>query len=261
MHAWLQHPLTRGLAIDDPRTTELRRRIIEEKPFLKRIYGEWYQAIARELPVGTEPVLELGSGAGFMGEYIPNLITSEVFLCSRLDVVLDARTLPFAPQSLRAIVMTDVLHHIPDVRAFFVGAARCVAHGGAIIMVEPWNTNWSRLIYQHLHHEPFLPEQVSWELDAAGPLSGANGALSWMLFERDRAKFEQEFPNWRVSKIEIGMPFRYLVSGGVSLRNLMPEQTYPIWSAVENAMHPWMKHWGMFAQVIISHNYKNYEQY
>ena len=35
---WLEHPLTRGLDLDDPRTTHLRRRVLDEKRFLRRIY-------------------------------------------------------------------------------------------------------------------------------------------------------------------------------------------------------------------------------
>jgi len=42
--------------------------------------------------------------------------------------------------SLRAIVMTDVLHHIPNVESFFAEAARCVRPGGVIVMIEPWLT-------------------------------------------------------------------------------------------------------------------------
>jgi hypothetical protein len=44
-------------------------------------------------------------------------------------------------------------------------------------MVEPWVSDWSKFIYGHLHHEPFLPEASNWVIPAAGPLSGANGAL------------------------------------------------------------------------------------
>ena len=47
---WFEHPLTRGLDLDDPRTTHLRRRILAEKPFLRKIYEEWYERIAASLP-------------------------------------------------------------------------------------------------------------------------------------------------------------------------------------------------------------------
>jgi hypothetical protein len=54
---WLAHPLTRGLDIDDPRTTRLRQKIIQEKDFLRRIYQEWYREIAAALPLSQGAVL------------------------------------------------------------------------------------------------------------------------------------------------------------------------------------------------------------
>jgi len=75
------------------------------------------------------PVLELGSGAGFLKSFVPDLITSEVFYCPGIDFVLNGLDLPFMTGSLQGIVMTDVLHHIPQPRRFFAEAARCVCPG------------------------------------------------------------------------------------------------------------------------------------
>jgi SAM-dependent methyltransferase len=136
--AWLTHPLTREMDLDDPRTTQLRRRIIGEKSFLRRIYQEWYTALAAALPQGRGAILEIGSGAGFLDEYIPGLITSEIFYCPGISAVLDGQQLPFAEGVLRGIVMTDVLHHLPQPRAFLSEAARCVQPGGVLVMIEPW---------------------------------------------------------------------------------------------------------------------------
>jgi len=248
---WLDHPLTRGLDIDDPRTTQLRRDIIARKPFLRRIYEEWYTGIAKALPVGDNPVLELGSGAGFLADFVPGLVRSEVFLTSGIDLVLDGLALPFKDDSLRGIAMTNVLHHLPAPGRFFAEAARCVGKGGVIAMVEPWVSPWSRLVYTRLHHEPFLHEVAEWESLAGGPLSGANGALPWILFVRDRKRFEREFPVWRIRSIRPLMPFRYLLSGGVSLRTLVPGITYPIWSALEGVLSPWDAKLSMFAFVVL----------
>src|SRR5215470_19735002 len=126
----LAHPLTRDLDIDDPRTTHLRQQIIQKKSFLRQIYEEWYQAISTALPSGEGAVLELGAGAGFMKDFVPNLITSEIFYCPNIRAVLDASRLPFVARSLRGIVMTDVLHHLPHARHFFMEATRCVRPGG-----------------------------------------------------------------------------------------------------------------------------------
>lgn len=248
---WLAHPLTRGMNIDDPRTTSLRRQIIQEKSFLRQIYQEWYGAIATALPAGEEPVLELGSGAGFLSDFIPGLITSEIFCCPSVRVVLDGSRLPFADASLRGIVMTDVLHHLPQPRRFFTEAARCVRHGGVIVMIEPWVSSWSRLIYRRLHHEPFQPEATEWESPRGGPLSGANSALAWMIFERDRDQFEREFPVWQVRLIRPFMPFRYLVSGGVSMRSLMPSWSFRFWHRLEHTFSSCMNHLAMFSEIVV----------
>src|SRR5206468_12991437 len=81
LETWFAHPLTRGLDIDDPRTTHLRLQIIQEKSFLRQIYHEWYRAISATLPSSEAAVHELGSGGGFMSTVIPHLITSELFYC------------------------------------------------------------------------------------------------------------------------------------------------------------------------------------
>jgi len=251
LRSLLAHPLTRGFDLDDPRTTALRRQIIEQKPFLRQIYREWYATIARAVPPGEGAVLELGSGAGFLHKQIPGLITSEVLPCAGVDAILDAQHLPFGDGTLRAIVMTDVLHHLPRVRDFFSEAARCVRPGGVVVMIEPWATTWSRLIYRHLHHEPFVEDVAEWEFPSSGPLSGANGALPWVVFCRDRARFEREFPGWRIKRIQPMMPFRYLISGGVSMRSLMPGQASGLWRGIERALQPWVDKLGMFACIVL----------
>jgi SAM-dependent methyltransferase len=247
--AWLRHPLTRGFDLDDPSAVERIRLLIQRKPSLRAIYAEWYTAISRALPPGDDPVLEVGSGPGFLKDFIPGLITSEILACRGIRVSLDATRLPFSAGVLRAIVMTNVLHHLPQPRRFFADAARCVRPGGAIVMVEPWVSRWSTFVYTRLHHEPFERDAERWEFPATGPLSGANGALPWILFVRDRSRFEEEFPEWQIESIRPCLPFRYLLSGGVSLRNLMPYSSDRIWRGFERLLRPWMTQWAMFAEI------------
>lgn len=251
MTSWLTHPLARGLSVDDPRGLEVRRRIIREKPFLQRIYREWYAAIAGSLPPGAGRVLELGSGPGFLGDVLPGLVTSDLLPRAGLDLLLDGRALPVRDASLRAIVMTDVLHHIPEPRRFLREASRCVRGGGRIVMIEPWVSEWSSFIYTRLHHEPFAPDAADWEFPAGGPLSAANMALPWIIFVRDRARFEREFPEWRLVGVTPLMPFRYLLSGGVSMRGLAPAWTFGLWRGIEHLLEPWMDRLGLFAHIVL----------
>lgn len=249
--SWLAHPLTRGLDIDSPQTTNLRKEIIRSKPFLRKIYEEWYRGIAAEIPSGPGKVLELGTGAGFLKDYIPGLITSDVFPVEGVDLIVDATHLPFEEGQLKAITMSNVFHHFADVRCFLDEATRCVRAGGRIVMLEPWNTLWSRFIYRRLHHEPFEPGSSDWGFEGLGPLSDANGALPWIVFQRDRLQFEQEYPLWRVRSIRATMPFRYLVSGGVSMRSLMPGWSFPLWKGLEWCLHPLRGLLGMFAFIVL----------
>ena len=251
LRSLLDHPLTRGLDIDDPRTTQLRREIIQEKGFLRRIYQEWYSAIAGALAQSIGPIVELGSGAGFVKDFVPHLITSEIFYCPEVDVVLSGLDLPFAAASLRGIVLVEVLHHLPLPRRFFIEASRCVQPGGIVAMIEPWVTSWSRLVYSRLHHEPFNPEAEEWEFPASGPLSGANGALPYIIFVRDRPQFEREFPMWEIKTIKPMMPFCYLVAGGISMRSLMPGWSFKCWCALEDMLRPVMNNLAMFAYIVL----------
>ena len=247
----LAHPLTRGMGLDDPRTTELRRRIVKEKRFLSKVYAEWYLFIVSSLPRIPGGVLELGSGAGFLRDVIPGLIASEYFFCQGVKAVLDGRQLPFSRASLRAIVMTNVFHHLTEARRFLRESERCLKPGGAVIMVEPWVTSWSRLVYTKLHHEPFDPSAAHWEFPSSGPLSGANGALPWMVFERDRETFEAEFPSLRISRVEPFMPLLYLFSGGISTRSLVPAWSFPALKWFEALLTPWNQSTGMFAKLVV----------
>jgi hypothetical protein len=120
-------------------------------------------------------------------------------------------------------------------------------------MIEPWVSHWSRFVYTHLHHEPFQPESPVWEFPSSGPLSGANGALPWIVFARDRRRFEAEFPQWQIEHVRPMMPFRYLLSGGVSLRPLTPAWSFGLWSAAESVLGPWERSLAMFAQITLRH--------
>lgn len=230
----------------------LRRQIIRTKPFLRRIYEEWYALVLESLPPGPGPVLELGSGAGFLGEIAPGVISSELFVCPGIRLVADAQRLPAATASLRAIAMVDVFHHLPDCGLFLREAARCTRPGGALVAIEPWVSWWSRFVYGRLHHEPFLPETTEWKFPASGPLSGANGALPWIVFERDRLVFEAAYPQWRIEQVRPIMPFRYLLSGGVGSRASAPAWTYRLAIALERLAELATGNVAMFAHVVLT---------
>jgi SAM-dependent methyltransferase len=248
---WLAYPLARELHPDDPTTTQIRRQVVQSKPFLRKIYLEWYQKLLDAIPPVEGQILELGSGAGFFRDVSPGAITSEVFPCPGVRAVIDARSLPFKDGALRSIVMTDVMHHIPDVGRFLAEAQRTIVAGGRLLMVEPWVSPWSSFVYTRFHPEPFRPQAPEWDFPSTGPLSGANGAIPWMVFHRDLERFRELFPRLHVLRVEPFMPFRYLLSGGVSMRALAPGWSFALCRRVENLLAPWMSRVAMFAFIAV----------
>jgi len=125
---------------------------------------------------------------------------------------------------------------------------RCLKAGGRIVMIEPANTWWSRFVYQNFHHELF-DMQAKWEQQELGRLSHGNGALAWIIFSRDGKIFEEEFPSLKIVSIHNHTPLRYLLSGGLTLRQLVPSFTYPAVIVLEYLLSPLDNILGMFQTI------------
>jgi SAM-dependent methyltransferase len=217
---------------------------------LEKLYTDFYEIFKRTVGADCRKMIELGSGGGFIKEIIPSVITSDIIKVPSVDMVFSAEQMPFENESVNAFFMIDVLHHIKNPRIFFAEAQRCLKKGGKIVMVEPANTLWGRFIYKNFHHETF-DTSAKWETDKTGPLSDANGALAWIIFQRDRKIFEAEFKNLKVVNISFHTPFRYLLSGGLSFRQLVPSFMYGFVKFLEICLSPFNKWLGMFETVIL----------
>lgn len=264
---WLKLPETMCIEdLDDPATTFLHAEIIQKKPFLKKLYIDFYKQFEKAVSDSKDKVLvELGSGGGFIKEVINNVITSDVLELPNVDKVFSALDMPFEETSVDAFFMFNVLHHITEPRAFFREALRCLKVVGRVVMIEPANTLWSRFIYKNFHHEAFDTQAPEWccrgqakrelgprkagTLQESGPLSGGNGALAWIIFWRDRKIFESEFPSLRIVRMRNHTPLRYLLSGGLTLRQLVPSFSYPAVKAIEYTLPPINDLLGMFQTI------------
>jgi SAM-dependent methyltransferase len=210
--------------LDDPARIEELRALVAKKPAVRKLYEETYAKYAACLkrcpPEGI--ALELGSGASFAKDRIPELVTSDVIPYAGVDRVVDATAMPFGSSALRAVFLCNVFHHIPDVAAFLREATRCLRPGGRVFIVDQHVGPISAPILRYAHHEPFDPAARSWSFTSAGPLSDANGALAWMVFRRDRKQFERQFPELNLERYEPHTPLRYWVSGGLKSWSLLP---------------------------------------
>ena len=233
--------------LDDPQTTLAHRDIIRSKPFLKKIYEEWYGILMKRTGSASGgKIVEIGSGGGFLKEVYPAVTTSDILPLGNCEMIFSAEKMPFANDSLGAIVMVNVFHHIPKPFLFLEEAQRTLQQGGKIVMIEPANSAFARFIYKNFHHEPF-DMNGGWEIESTGPLSGSNQALPSIYFERDRAKFENRFTQLKINSIEYFMPFRYLFSGGVSRKAMVPGWSFDFFKIFEKLLSPFSKQLGMFA--------------
>lgn len=248
---WLKLPETQNIDdLDDSKTALLHAKIIRRKFFLKKLYNDFYLLFKKSFPSDykNKVLVELGSGRGFIKKIIPNVITSDITKLPNVDMRFSALKMPFEDNSVDAFFMVNVLHHLQDARKFFKEANRCFKVGSKVIMIEPANTLWGRFIYQNFHHEPFNPKG-SWVLKKSAPLSSANGAIPWIIFYRDRKRFEKEFSSLKILKLQPHTPFRYLISGGFSFRQFLPSFTYNIIKGIEMILSPFNKYLGMFLTI------------
>ena len=205
---WLRrrwaHPLSRGLELDDPQALGVHGQIIRGNPLLQARYVfvyESFRSLDRELAPLNRPALEIGSGAGFLKSYISDVITSDVVAHEGIDRVEDACALSFADASLRAVYALGVLHHIPEPERFFGEVDRVLAPGGRCVLDEPSSSAFGYFMNRHFNHEHTDKHAREWGIAGDGRLTGANMALPYIIFRRDRGRFEELFPRLKIRRI------------------------------------------------------------
>jgi len=210
--------------LDDPNRHGEIAAIIQGKPAIKFFYEKiysWYSRCLKVVPA-QGMAIEFGAGAGFVKQLIPDIVTSDIIPYSGVDMVLDVQNLALPDRSLKAAFFTNVLHHVPDADKMFEQLSRVLVPKGRILIVDQYPGWPARLIFRYAHHEPFVPEAKEWKFETSGPLSGANGALAWILFFRDRERFEKKYPGLKIVRIERHTPFYYWLSGGLKSWSLIP---------------------------------------
>ena len=181
------------------------------------LYQEWYELISKNLSVIDGINIELGCGASFIDKTNKSIKKTDVFLNSNTDFKLNAMNIgENFENEISNLILVNVFHHITNPELFLKSAEKALLAGGRIIMIEPSNNYWSRLVYKLIGHEPFDTRQIEWEFESIDPLLDSNQALSWIIFERDYEKFKNLFPMFSLIQKKNIMPFSYLLSGGHS---------------------------------------------
>lgn len=237
--------MTQFLSDDPQAKAQIQRhqRIWAEKPVLRRIYNEEFFArlLAHKTPGGVS--IEIGGGPGFLRGLFPEVISTDLIRVPGLQAGVDAQRLPFRSACISNILGLDVLHHLASPVRFLKEAERVLRPGGRLILVEPWVTPLSFVVYRYLHQEDCDLSVRPLETDLAAPLSkpafDGNQAIPYLLFgEKYVARTMARLPSLRVTVVEKFSSFAYLMSFGFKRWNLLPEALYPAVAWLERASLP-----------------------
>jgi SAM-dependent methyltransferase len=255
---YLYEPRVRGVDVDDNRLLDIHRQVLLRKPLLKSAFETFYRDMADlsdRLLAKDGLEVELGTGAGFFKSIRPQLITSDIRRAPNIDMELDAQAMSFKSETVRCVYAINVFHHLPDPDLFFRELMRVLVPGGGCVLVEPHAGFASASLHRKLHvDEHFDPEAPGWTTAAiGGPLSGANQALSHIVFERDRKRFDELYGS-TLNIVHRGYELnalRYLLSGGLNFRQLVPGMLGGPIRLLERLGKPVAKHWSLHQATVI----------
>jgi SAM-dependent methyltransferase len=218
---------------------EQHRQAWSHNEALRTLYHRWYQQVRDHLPPPElGPWVEVGSGPGFAGEVIPELELSDVVRAPWHRYEADAEALPFGEGDLGAIVVFDVLHHIPRPSSFLTEAVRVLQPGGRVVMCEPYVSPLSFPVYRWLHEErcDFAVDPFGGGPTTSGDPFEGNQAIPTLLLMRRRQDLERRFPELRATHVEALAGPTYPASGGFSHRPLLPIRAWRALLALEDRL-------------------------
>jgi SAM-dependent methyltransferase len=240
----LTDPRLAGMDYDDgDRLAEVHRRILSEKPLMRAVFGDFYgrcRALDDALLSGEGLRVELGAGVSILKQFQPDVLCTDVKPTASVELVVDAQAMPFADRSVRAFYALNCFHHFPEPERFFAELLRVLVPGGGCVLVEPYHGPVARWFYARLFdQEGYDLAAPAWSQSGAGVMNGANQALSYVVFVRDAERFRREFPGLEVAHAApLTNHVRYLASGGLNFRSLVPAFAAPALRGVEALLAP-----------------------
>ena len=225
---WLRDPLLDGINVDRENRLELHRKILEKKRMLRESFAEFhnfFRKLEDRFLTGEGSKIELGAGASPMRDSYPEVLATDIISAPHLDMVVNAEAMDFADHSVKVIYGQNCFHHFPHPDRFFNELNRVLVPGGGAILLEPYYGPFASFLYKRLFRtEGFDKTFPSWETPVAGPMNGANQALSYIVFVRDKELYEKKYPCLKnVYHGTVGNYLKYLLSGGLNFRQILPD--------------------------------------
>ncbi len=252
---FLADPRLKGIDVDSDELVKVHRQIMIEKPMMNEVFKGFYDQCMdfdNQYFTGTGQRIEIGAGVSFFKDVYPEIISTDIKEAENLDRVLNAQDMDLEDNSVRAFYGLNCFHHFPQPRTFFKELERSLHSGGGCVLIEPYYGPVAAKMYKNLFDtEIFEINQKEWESDS-GFMNGANQALSYMVFVRDRLQFEKEFRGLEIVEIKVMNNYmRYLISGGLNFRSLLPSFLSPIIRFKEFLFRPLNRFLGLHYAIVI----------
>ena len=138
------------------------------------------------------------------------------------EKVIQAPLLPLLDNTVKALILNKVFHHIPNVSTFLAECERVLAPGGQLLIIDPSHTPLARFLLKHFHTEPYDDKIDNWDFISNNKATDANQANTWNIFFRDQKKFTINYPSLHLTKTQFLPWISYILTGGVSGKNLIP---------------------------------------
>lgn len=223
---------------------KIHQEILGQKQMLQEVFRECHDLLIdmerRYFGDTTGLRIELGAGVAPIRNSDPDILVTDVVPAAHLDRVLDAQAMDLPDNVVRTLFGQNCFHHFPEPSRFFAEAVRVLKPGGGVILIEPYYGLCASFLFKRLFSsEGFDKEMPGWTVPMNGPMNGANQALSYLVFKRDRAEFERQFPSLELVHTEpLGNYLRYLLSGGLNFRQLIPDAAIPAIRLLERLAYP-----------------------
>ncbi|MGD9129919.1 MAG: class I SAM-dependent methyltransferase [Candidatus Woesebacteria bacterium] len=225
------------------------RKIWQSKLILRKIYQQWYKDIITDLSSVKGKTIELGAGSGNFKSFYPQAIATDIVSLPWLDMTFDALKMPFKRHSVANLVIIDLLHHLEDPIKFLTEAKRVLKPRGRLIMLEPFPSLISLIIYRLTHPEPFIFDRDYFkqatiikknnktiQKKSKDPWE-ANQAIPYLLFFKQKKDFLKKFGNdFKIIKRQRLATLAYPLSGGFERKPLLPAKIFPYLMKIEDKL-------------------------
>jgi SAM-dependent methyltransferase len=241
---FLKEPRLNGMDPDSDILLVIHSTVLQEKKMMREVFSEFYTTCIdldnQYFSCSSKKRIEIGAGVSFFKKNYPEITATDIKKADNLDMVVDAQNMPFENNSIRAIYGINCFHHFPDPNLFFHELERVLQVGGGCVLLDPYYGFVASRFYKNLFaSETFDKTQQEWANTELGFMNGANQALSYIVFKRDKKRFEEQYPNLEiVLQKPLNNYLRYLLSGGLNFRQISPSFFSPMIKVVEFLLYP-----------------------